>query len=249
MVKIFIINLNKSTDRRENFIKNNSKYLSLSKNMNDDYTFFEAIDGNSININLLPDSILQKKSVNYTKGSIGCALSHLALWEKCIELNEPILIMEDDVILHSKFMSHLNNVYNNMLPIGWDIVQLSYNCDSIISYHNTVYEKCVCSFSQKKTTQQDIDLFILSKINPTVRKLIHSFGTSSYLLSPSGAKKFKEKCFPLNNQKINIPLLGNISCFTIDCMMNAIYKDTNSYICIIPFVMSMHLHENYKSTI
>ncbi|HAW05862.1 MAG TPA: hypothetical protein DCW83_14340 [Saprospirales bacterium] len=32
-----------------------------------------------------------------TKGEIGCVLSHYKLWKKCVELNEPILILEDDV--------------------------------------------------------------------------------------------------------------------------------------------------------
>lgn len=30
-------------------------------------------------------------------GVVGCFYSHYALWEKCVELNEPIMIFEDDV--------------------------------------------------------------------------------------------------------------------------------------------------------
>ena len=32
-------------------------------------------------------------------GVIGCFYSHYRLWEKCIELDEPILIFEDDIVL------------------------------------------------------------------------------------------------------------------------------------------------------
>ena len=42
-------------------------------------------------------------------GEIGCFDSHFRLWEKCVELNEPILIFEDDV----KF-------YRGWIPIDWD---------------------------------------------------------------------------------------------------------------------------------
>lgn len=42
-------------------------------------------------------------------GVIGCFYSHYKLWEKCIELNEPIMIFEDDV----KF-------YRGWEPIDWD---------------------------------------------------------------------------------------------------------------------------------
>lgn len=34
---------------------------------------------------------------------IGCSLSHLKLWERCVELNEPILILEHDAIFIKRF--------------------------------------------------------------------------------------------------------------------------------------------------
>lgn len=36
--------------------------------------------------------------------AVGCSLSHIALWEKSIELNEPIIVIEDDVRLNTNFM-------------------------------------------------------------------------------------------------------------------------------------------------
>ena len=34
-------------------------------------------------------------SKNYSNGAIGCAQSHLKLWDMCIELDKPIIILED----------------------------------------------------------------------------------------------------------------------------------------------------------
>jgi hypothetical protein len=42
-------------------------------------------------------------------GVIGCFYSHYGLWKKCVELNEPIMIFEDDV----KF-------YRGWVPIDWE---------------------------------------------------------------------------------------------------------------------------------
>jgi len=42
-------------------------------------------------------------------GVVGCFYSHYALWEKCVDLNEPIMIFEDDV----KF-------FRGFEPIDWD---------------------------------------------------------------------------------------------------------------------------------
>jgi GR25 family glycosyltransferase involved in LPS biosynthesis len=46
-------------------------------------------------------------------GVIGCFYSHYRLWQKCIELNESILIFEDDVIFE-----------RNFVPIDWDEILL-----------------------------------------------------------------------------------------------------------------------------
>ena len=89
---IFVISLKRSQDRRVEFDKNNSKYIGK-------YTFYDAIDGKTINSNELNGNIFTKGSKNYSNGAIGCALSHLQLWEKCISLNKPIIVMEDDVIV------------------------------------------------------------------------------------------------------------------------------------------------------
>lgn len=48
-------------------------------------------------------------------GALGCFYSHLDLWQKCVDLDEPIMIFEDDV----KF-------YRGWLPVEWrDILILS----------------------------------------------------------------------------------------------------------------------------
>jgi GR25 family glycosyltransferase involved in LPS biosynthesis len=46
-------------------------------------------------------------------GVIGCFYSHYRLWQKCIELDEPILIFEDDVIFE-----------RNFIPVDWKEVLL-----------------------------------------------------------------------------------------------------------------------------
>jgi GR25 family glycosyltransferase involved in LPS biosynthesis len=242
IMDIFVISLQRSHDRKLYFDSNNSKYMTK-------YTYWDAVDGKTIDISKLDETIFTRNSKKYSPGAVGCALSHLQLWEKCIELNRPIVIMEDDVIVNYNFTKHLNNLMNNMLPKDWDIVQLSYNFDSVLSYNNTVYEQCNCIFNKTSVTKNDISKFVSSKINTTIAKLNYSFGAAAYIINPNGAKILKEKCFPLNNTIVNIPFLNNIMCFTIDCMMNTVYKDISAYVTVIPFVMTPHISEDYKTTI
>ena len=43
-------------------------------------------------------------------GELGCWASHYLLWEKCIESNKPLIVMEDDVIVEDFFVAALNTV-------------------------------------------------------------------------------------------------------------------------------------------
>ncbi len=79
--------------------------LESSKNFNWNLHRFDAIDGRNISSKFLSDHNLKictahKKFVKQFErpGVLGCFLSHYFLWNKCIELNEPIGIFEEDVI-------------------------------------------------------------------------------------------------------------------------------------------------------
>uniref|UniRef100_UPI0004630EC4 glycosyltransferase family 25 protein n=1 Tax=Helicobacter pylori TaxID=210 RepID=UPI0004630EC4 len=50
----------------------------------------------------------------------GCYLSHYFLWKECVKLNQPIVILEDDVTLESNFMQALEDC----LKSPFDFVKL-----------------------------------------------------------------------------------------------------------------------------
>ncbi|WP_208360199.1 glycosyltransferase family 25 protein [Helicobacter pylori] len=50
----------------------------------------------------------------------GCYLSHYLLWKECVKLNQPVVILEDDVALESNFMQALENC----LKSPFDFVRL-----------------------------------------------------------------------------------------------------------------------------
>jgi hypothetical protein len=62
-------------------------------------------------------------------GVVGCFYSHYSLWEKCVQLNEPIMIFEDDV----KF-------YRGWNPVSFDgVLILSLGKSSFLSEPNKTY--------------------------------------------------------------------------------------------------------------
>ena len=93
-MKHFVINLAARQDRRDSFTKQAKDTF--------DYEFFPAVDGKRVrhlSKNIWPewiDPILNRKM---NVGEIGCLLSHYTLWQKCVDLDEPIVIFEDDIQL------------------------------------------------------------------------------------------------------------------------------------------------------
>lgn len=138
-----------------------------SKQANDfniDINYFDAVDGTRL-------SDAQFESLRYTylrplsKGEVGCFLSHKALWEICLSINEPIIILEDDAILSSEFM-----VAVSQLVALSDIDRIN-----LEGY-----------YPQKKTFgNRSISLngFQLTKL------LQERAGAAAYMLWPSGARK------------------------------------------------------------
>ncbi len=55
-----------------------------------------------------------------TLPELGCYLSHYLLWKECVKLNQPVVILEDDVTLESHFMQALEDC----LKSPFDFVRL-----------------------------------------------------------------------------------------------------------------------------
>lgn len=129
MYKFFIINLEHSTDRRAKMQANIDKLLHENPDFvaRADFKFFKAKDTQSI-----IDSGFIKRYSKFRAGvwkarevratELACFASHFALWEKCVESNEPIFILEDDVDFCEGFARGVERIAQS----GYDYVRLSW---------------------------------------------------------------------------------------------------------------------------
>ena len=118
-MKTVVINLPNRSDRLRSFNANNP---------NLEYELFRAVEGSKIDYRKLRD---KGYDVNHdwidpilntplTKGEVGCFLSHWHIWNKCIEKNEPIIVLEDDAILSDKFdIEEISDLPYDFLYLGW----------------------------------------------------------------------------------------------------------------------------------
>lgn len=166
-MKIFIINLLRSTHRKESMKEQISKLFSENLSLKDrlEFIFFEAVDGDGGEefAKFHPAWAKYLFGRELSPGEKGCFASHYKLWQKCLELNEGIFIIEDDVEFTQAF--NANNL-EKILKSPYEYVRI---------YHI------------KEAKFYDLELnFKITFSNVA--------GTQGYYLKPSAARKFIKKC-------------------------------------------------------
>lgn len=163
MPEIFVINLASSTARKAS-IAGQLAGLGLA------FTLFPAVDGRKEEHRLFGkyDNELNQhyRGKALSKGQLACYASHYLLWQKCIELNHPIIVLEDDALLYpGPFLEIVNNL------------------DSLAHRFD-----CIRLFDNKRKSFSSRKVFALNTVE------IHRFNkghlsTTGYFLTPNGAKK------------------------------------------------------------
>jgi len=100
-VKIYIISLPGAASRR-------SHSAGQLQDANVEFEFFDAHTGQQALANGYEGRIDHKRWLldtgrDSTPAEIGCFSSHRALWARCVEMDEPLMIMEDDFDLSDRF--------------------------------------------------------------------------------------------------------------------------------------------------
>jgi len=147
-IKVFVINLKRSTERREH-IENQMQNLGLN------YEFIEATDGRSLDEKGVENLYDKKESLKYLQkelsvNEIACSHSHYKAYLKIKE--EKInyaLVLEDDVLIDQKLIElldekKLSNMRFDILLVGNSVRGMKY----FKSWHNDV----ITNFKRNKTT-------------------------------------------------------------------------------------------------
>ncbi|HIF9065145.1 TPA: glycosyltransferase family 25 protein [Photobacterium damselae] len=99
-MKVLLISLATSIERRSNAIQLLEKY-------NIEYEILDAVDGRLGEHSLL-QRYNEKKFILHRgrialPGELGCYASHFLAWKRTVELNQPLVVLEDDFILSNQF--------------------------------------------------------------------------------------------------------------------------------------------------
>lgn len=149
--------------------------LNSAKQFNIDASIVEAVNGNASVAQTLISKynlkVLKHKNRNLTNGEIGCFLSHFLLWQKCLELNEPILIFEHDGLMIRLLPLDVLDHFNDILML--DPYKPSIN----------IYESMI-----EKSLQHPIDYFV-RKSDSTDDGGDYQYSAYGYIIKPHAAQK------------------------------------------------------------
>ena len=136
-------------------------------------------------------------------GVMGCFHSHWRLWQRCVELDEPILIFEDDVIFERGWM-----------PVEWSDVLL-------VATGKSVYQDPWYAEKLYNPTGEPQAVGFKGKVMP---------GAVGYGLTPQGARKlteFYKTCFLPADNAMNMAVV-DLQCHNYLMGRAAISEDGKS---------------------
>ena len=227
-MKNFVVNLNRQPEKYENFRK-------LNAGTNIAFERFEASEGASLSPQDALGMNLVVSGAQFTPGAVGCAASHFRIWQQTAQSEVPALVFEDDAIIRNDIIERLD--FLRRLD-AWDYVALGYNTDSILELELTPGFKSEMMFTPKQPSDDSAAMFQRSTAEVAALRLVHCFGTAGYVVSPRGATKLLELCFPMENRFLKIPSLNRtVPVLGVDGMMNFIYHSIEAFACVGPLVI------------
>lgn len=168
-LKTFVVNLDRRSDRMEEFQKHDEpKFL--------DYQRFSAIDGSKLTTTSQLQYIFDNNDYNMRQGMVGCAMSHIKL---CIQLLgdstcDVYCILEDDLDFVTNFQKKLLHCANELFKTDWDMFYLGHH----------LWKQFIDEEVYSKTLWPKVEQFNRSE---SIHRSMG--GTGGYMINKKGAEK------------------------------------------------------------
>jgi GR25 family glycosyltransferase involved in LPS biosynthesis len=234
-VKSYVINLERSPDRLARFRADNDFLGPVER--------FPAIDGRALNhAGLVAAGVIDAR-LAYSAGALGCALSHISLWETSLRTRDALTIFEDDAVVNRHFPRRSAAIIGG-LPADWDCVLWGWNFDTVLALEFLPgVSPAVMKFDQVSLRDR-LEDYPLLNFDVAVHRLACAFGIMAYSISPGGARKLLGASRPL--RPFSLPLPGenrSVDNFGIDTVMSALYPQLRAFAVFPPLAVSPNRHE------
>lgn len=167
-MKVFIINLERSLDRKKHMQRQIQKLFEKNPDLKNklEFIFFKAVDAKNKEYldfkQHFPWWASWALGRELSDGEKACFASHYKLWQECVKIDEPIIILEDDVEFSDEFLNNGEEYIEELSKSEYEYVRFCYLFDKKFYPLNNNY---LLSFEKLA-------------------------GTQGYVLKPSATKKF-----------------------------------------------------------
>jgi GR25 family glycosyltransferase involved in LPS biosynthesis len=238
-MKNFVINLDRCPEKYQRFLERNAGCKIA-------FERFSAINGLELTDEEVMAMGLVAPGAKFTRGAVGGAASLWRILNWIAGQNEPALVFEDDCTVRHDIIARLEM----LLPTlgNWDLLVLGYNTDSVLDLELAPGMKSMMVFRPARPDDRTDAVFQRADSHVAALRLNTCFGPAANLISPAGAKRLLELCFPMDNRPVQIEALGNRMLPTagLDGMGNSTYRFMQAYACFAPLVVPRN--DNATST-
>jgi GR25 family glycosyltransferase involved in LPS biosynthesis len=237
---IVVINLDRSPRKLAEFEAANRGHIA--------YERFAAVDGLSVSMETLVADGKVHPDLRYTPGAIGCALSHIALWQRVAVSNKPLTICEDDAHFNKDLLRFASDAVAKLTG-KFDLILWGWNFDSVLCFNLWGISSCSTIFDAVQM-RSAMERFNALNITPTLYALQRAYGTVCYTLSPKGAALLLERALPLRPMEIFFPGLNkNMPNTGIDVVLSSLYPQIIALVSFPPLVLTKHERERSTTLI
>jgi GR25 family glycosyltransferase involved in LPS biosynthesis len=240
-MNIFVIHVDSHDVRKKQFLMNNPTLKNFS--------WYRAIEGSNINFTTLFGEGIISPGLEMIPNSLGLTLTVLELLKICVEINEPITIMEDDAIANPNF-EKASETLVELIGKNFDVIFWGWNFDALmwlLPFGEKHPIKIVSDQIHEKEFLPDFsDNF--QDVNHQLIPLGHQWGTMSWSVSPEGARKILDRILPIDTKpykKSHLKLW--VKPIAVDELIGKLIPDMLAYTCFPPLCFA--LNDKTESTI
>jgi len=234
---VAVINLDRSPRKLEEFAAANRNTITFER--------FAAVDGLTLSKSKLVADGIMHADLDYTPGAMGCAMSHFALWRRCIESNKPLTICEDDAQFNKDFNRFAEEAIAK-LDGKFDLILWGWNFDSVLVFDLWGISSCAAIFDASQMLNA-IERFKQIPFTPTLYALQRAYGLVCYTMTPKGAATLLARSMPLRPMQVYFPGLGrNLPNTGLDVVLSDLYPKIMALVSFPPLVLTKH--ERGRST-